>query len=113
MFIERDGTKIELTENECKLAFEEYVNEIIKSQARCALIEYLYINTEEGTYIGGNLDEDFADEYGCTFKEMIDENSEHYVINDIIEEFKLKNDCYNHFSYDDNGWRDACEIIIG
>lgn len=113
MFIERNGQKYELTKDECKLAFEEYVNEIIKSQAKCALIEHLYINTEEGTYIGGNLAEDFVEEYGCTYEEMIDENSIHYVINDIIEEFKLKNDCYNHFSYDDEGWRNACEVIVG
>lgn len=112
MFIERNGQKFELTKEECKSIFEEYLNEVIKSHARCALMEYFDIDTDEGTYDGGNLEEDFVDEFDCTFEEMMDENSEHYVINDIIEEFKCNNDCCNHFSYDDDGWMDACASIL-
>jgi len=59
-----------------------------------------YINIYEINVIG---------EYGCTFEDMTNLQSEQYLLDKIVEQFEKLSDC----NIDENDtWIDACRVVL-
>jgi len=98
MEIIRDGIAIKLTNEELEQAHRECQHNYLLQDAFKHLIDY--INIYEINVIG---------EYGCTFEDMTNLQSEQYLLDKIVEQFEKLSDC----NIDENDtWIDACRVVL-
>ena len=91
MKITRNGQEWELTPTELREAFDEQMEQYLKEDAVNQLCFHALEGDSEG--IDENAIKAFNRRYGIEFSELLDESSEHYLLERIMKRFEKYSSC--------------------
>lgn len=97
--LRRENTAIELTDHEVEQIYEFHLDKLILEKAYQQFAQYL------ACYFGPNNEEKFLQKYGVPACALVSRDSEHYMMDKIVETYKSIHGM--HDLPDKRDWLDA------